>query len=388
MTASDQINSKDLIFPAFITALWATVFGVVISALPVLLIWTLGASGAGSLAAAIKASLLAWPATHGTPILITSVRIDILPFLMVCFPLFLLRRAAVRIFRVVEPTRSVLLAVGIPILIVNAIVSFMITWLASDEVIGLDPIAAVLLAILVAGLAVSWAAGSTYGWPKLNLPVSIKYGLRSAMLLSAILILLSLGLAVARLVINLPAAVEVAGSIADTRIEHMLVWLLTLGYLPVAASWGLAWLLGPGVATGVDTASSFAVVDQAALPALPWLAALPATTVQNGWYLLIVPAVLAGFFALLLWWSVHNESYRVIFTNVLVAISSITFVVLVLSLIGGGAIGPGRLTVFGPQWLPMIGGVGVTIAPAFVLLLILELLRRWISNWLSKRKHA
>ena len=379
------VSAKDLITPAVIAAIWAAAFGVVIAALPVLLIWTLGASGAGSLAVAVKASLLAWPISHGAPVLVTGVAIDILPLLTALFPIFILRRAAMRIFKIIEPARNVIAAIAIPIISVNTLICFGLGWLASDDVIAISPVQTAIIAAVVSAIAVSWGAVSVYGLPKLQVPITIKLGLRVGLLIAAVLTVAATILVLFRLGQNISSAVSVAASIADTRTEKVLVWLLTFGYLPVAISWGFAWLLGPGVATGVDTASSFAVVDQAALPALPWLAALPATAVENGWYLLLIPAITAAFFALLLWWSLHNESYRVLFTNTLTAITTITAIAIGLALLGGGSIGPGRLAVFGPQWLPVMGGVFVTIAPAFALLLVLEPIRRWIVTR-QKRK--
>jgi hypothetical protein len=387
MAASDPaVSPKDLIAPAAIAALWAAAFGVVIAALPVLLIWTLGASGAGSLTAAIKASLLAWPISHGVPILITSVSVDVLPLLMIVFPIFIMRRAAIRIFRIVDPELGLVAAIAIPVILVNTTISFLLAWLVSDDVIAISPIHTAIVVTVVSALAVALGAISVYGFPKLEFPQSINLGLRVGLLISVLLVVASSALVLVMLGINISSATEVALSVADTRTEKILIWLLTLGYFPVAVSWGYAWLLGPGVATGIDTASSFAVIDQAALPAIPWLAALPAATPENGWYVLLVPAVLAAFFALLLWWSLHNESYRIIFTNTLMALVTITAVAVLISIIGGGSIGPGRLAVFGPQWLPVIGGVFVTMAPAFGLLLIAESIRRWIKSRVGRKK--
>lgn len=387
MAASDPaVSPKDLIAPAAIAALWAAAFGVVIAALPVLVIWTLGASGAGSLTVALKAALLAWPISHGVPISITSVSIDVLPLLMVVFPIFLMRRAAIRIFRIVEPEFGLVIAIAIPVILVNTAISFLLAWLASDDVIAISPIHTVIVVAVISTVAVVLGAMNVYGFPKLEIPQSINLGLRVGLLISVLLMVAASALALVMLGLNISSANEVALSVADTRTEKFLIWLLTIGYFPVAMSWGYAWLLGPGVATGIDTASSFAVIDQAALPAIPWLAALPAATPENGWYVLLVPAVLAAFFALLLWWSLHNESYRIIFTNTLTALTTITAFAVLLSIIGGGSIGPGRLAVFGPQWLPVIGGAVVTMAPAFGLLLIAESIRRWIKSKIA-RKH-
>lgn len=389
MAATDPaVNPRDLVIPSTIAALWAISFGVVISALPILLVWTLGASGAGSLGTAVRASFLAWPVSHGVPISITSVRIDLLPLLTILFPIFILRRAAIRIFRIVSFSWSNFAAIAAPIVLLNSLIGFLLAWLISDDVFAIAPFQTVFIMSIIALTATGFAAIKIYGWPKYELPNSVKFGVRVGFLNTAILLIIGMGLAVVMLGVNLASALEVAASIADTNSEKFLTWLLTFGYLPIAMIWGYAWLLGPGVATGVDSAASFAVIDQTALPALPWLAALPTTSVTDGWYLLLVPIFISVFLVSLMWWSLHNESFRTIFTNVLAGLSVIVITTVLLSLVGGGAIGPGRLAVFGPQWLPMIGGVFITIAPAFGLLLILEAVRRWFRIRKARKSNA
>ncbi len=389
MAATDPVvNPRDLVIPSTIAALWAISFGVVIAALPILLVWTLGASGAGSLGTAVRASFLAWPVSHGVPVSITSVRIDLLPLLTIVFPIFILRRAALRIFRIVPFSWQNFAAIAAPVVLLNSSIGFLLAWLVSDDVFAIAPFQAIFIMSVIALIAVGFAAIKTYGWPNFELPISVKYGARVGLLNSAILLLIGLGLAILMLGLNLSSAVAVTASIADTSAEKFLTWLLTLGYLPTAMIWGYAWLLGPGVATGVDSAASFAVIDQTALPALPWLAALPTLAVSNGWYLLLVPILISVFLVSLMWWSLHNESFRTIFTNVLAGLSIIVLITVLLSFVGGGAIGPGRLAVFGPQWLPMIGGVFITIAPAFGLLLMLEAVRRWLRSRKARKANA
>lgn len=389
MAATDPVvNPRDLVAPSAIAALWAISLGVVMAALPILIIWTMGASGAGSLAAAIRASFLAWPVSHGVPVSITSVRIDILPLLTLLFPLFILRRASMRIFKVVNFTWPNVFAIATPIVFLNSLVGFLLAWLVSDDVFAIEPFQTTFIMAIISMVAILLGAVKVYGLPKLALPISIKYGLRVGLLNLAVLTITGLILAIVMLLLNFDSALEVTASIADTNSEKVLTWLLTIGYLPIAMSWGYAWLIGPGVATGIDSAASFAVIDQTALPALPWLAALPDTQVTNGWYLLLIPLLVSMFLVLLMWWSLHNESYRIIFTNSLAALTIIIAITVLVSNLGGGAIGPGRLSVFGPQWLPMIGGVFVTIAPAFGLLLLIDAIRRWISAKRISRKNA
>lgn len=389
MTPSDPtINPRDLIIPTVISTLWATAFGILMSALPVLIVWILGASGAGSLTTAIRTSFLAWPISHGTPVTITSVQVDVLPILAVLFPILILRRVSIRIFRILPPSKLGLISILVSILSVNVLLSFILAWVVSDEIISISPLLTPLIVAVISGLAVILGALKVYGWPNNSLPESIKTGVRVGLIISTILIASGLLLVLIRFGINLSSAIEIVASVADTNSEKFLTWILTLGYLPIAIIWGYAWLLGPGVSTGVDSAASFAVIDQTALPALPWLAALPETSPENGWYLLLIPVLISTLMASLMWWSLHNLNFRILLTNTLAALFVIALIAVLFSLIGGGAIGPGRLTVFGPQWLPMIGGVSITIAPAFGLTLVLDGIRRWIGYRKQRKANA
>ncbi len=56
----------------------------------------------------------------------------------------------------------------------------------------------------------------------------------------------------------------------------ILLAALCLLYVPTAAVWGLAYVVGPGFAVGAGTSVSVGGTDLGAVPAFPLLAALPA----------------------------------------------------------------------------------------------------------------
>ena len=371
------VEHRDLIRTSAITAVWSVSIGIILCAFPVILVWTLGASGAGSLGNAIKAALLAWPIAHGARVSVTGVSIDVMPFLLALFPIFLLRRAAMRIFKIVEPSSKVILSVLTPIVSVNFLISATLAWLASDDVISVYPLWVFPPVFIVGTVAVLSAAVKVYGYPLINFEeFKFLIGVRVGGYLVAGLLLAAAVLSSVRLVLSFDQAKLVVASVADTNYEILLVWLTTIGFAPVAIAWGYAWLLGSGVSTSIDTASSFAVVDEVAYPAIPWLAALPTDVISNAWLILLVPFVLSSIAAILLWWSLHNSKLSEIIMNSSVALLLVLVATLILSLLGGGSAGPGRLAVFGPQWLPMLGGVFVSIAPAFMVMLLVEFLRR------------
>ena len=71
--------------------------------------------------------------------------------------------------------------------------------------------------------------------------------------------------------------------------------VLGLGYVPTAAAWGMAYVIGPGVALGAGASVTLWQSSPGRLPAFPLLAMLPAQAPRLGWVLLAVP-VAAGVF--------------------------------------------------------------------------------------------
>ena len=62
----------------------------------------------------------------------------------------------------------------------------------------------------------------------------------------------------------------------------MLLAALCLLYVPTAAVWGLAYVVGPGFAVGAGTSVSVTGTDLGAVPAFPLLAALPRSRARPG----------------------------------------------------------------------------------------------------------
>lgn len=84
--------------------------------------------------------------------------------------------------------------------------------------------------------------------------------------------------------------VEIDAGVAGT----LLLAVLSLGYLPVALTWSIAYLLGPGVSVSAGTVvGPFSEAADASLPGFPLLAALPGEA-PAGSLLLPLTGVVAG----------------------------------------------------------------------------------------------
>ena len=77
----------------------------------------------------------------------------------------------------------------------------------------------------------------------------------------------------------------------------ILLAALCLLYVPTAAVWGLAYVVGPGFAVGAGTSVSVAGADLGAVPAFPLLAALPQEPGPAWGPLVLVVPLLAGVLA-------------------------------------------------------------------------------------------
>ncbi|MEV4948185.1 DUF6350 family protein [Streptomyces sp. NPDC053755] len=129
--------------------------------------------------------------------------------------------------------------------------------------------------------------------------------------------------------------------------------LLTVALAPNAAVWAAAYALGPGFALGTGAvATPLGFTGDAAVPAFPLLAALPAEG-PGGWQHRAVAAVpLVA--ALALGWcagrSARLWTVRETVLTALAAAGACGVAMALLAAAAGGPLGSGRLSAFGPVW--------------------------------------
>ena len=145
---------------------------------------------------------------------------------------------------------------------------------------------------------------------------------------------------------------------------------LSLAYIPTALVWTVAYLLGPGVAVGVDaTVGPFADTASTSLPGFPLLAALPAQA-PTGSMLLPLAGVLAGVVAGLLLRS-RGVRGRVALSLGVTAALMVGAALAVAAWLASGDLGLVSLVGVGPAPLPLAlagivtVGVGASIAAAW-----------------------
>lgn len=130
--------------------------------------------------------------------------------------------------------------------------------------------------------------------------------------------------------------------------------LAQLAFIPNLVLWAASWLVGPGFALGAGSAISPVNTVVGPVPGLPILGAIPSGDFAFGFVGLLVP-VLIGFFAasLVRPHLVTALAGRPLVARLLIAAAGIGLVAgVILGLLAwfsGGAIGPGRLAVVGPN---------------------------------------
>ena len=147
-----------------------------------------------------------------------------------------------------------------------------------------------------------------------------------------------------------------AGSLAITAIQLL--------FIPVFVVWAAAWLVGPGFAVGVGSSVSPMGSLLGPVPSLPILGALPPTQLAIGFVGLVVPIV-AGFIAGYAARGRSASEYafaddrqrRLLRTLTPLGIGLFGGIFMgVVSWLGSGSAGPGRLADVGPNGL-MVGAV-------------------------------
>jgi hypothetical protein len=152
----------------------------------------------------------------------------------------------------------------------------------------------------------------------------------------------------------------------------LLLAVLTLGYLPVAVMWSLAYLLGPGVTVSVGTiVSPYVDTSTAALPGFPLLAALPDQP-PTGAVLLPLLAVAAGAVA----GALLRRRGQIGLRGCLVAAGSAIATGAILAIaawLASGSLGNTTLQGLGPSPIPValagtllvgLGSIAVAVWPA------------------------
>jgi hypothetical protein len=149
---------------------------------------------------------------------------------------------------------------------------------------------------------------------------------------------------------------------------NVAVGLTELLYLPTLLVWAVSWLLGAGVQLGAGAMANPGATDAGPLPILPLLGVVPEPQTTLLWSLLALPVLLAAVLTMWLRTTTRGADAGPWWQRLVVpAAGSIVAALLLtwLAYLSRGAVGPGRLTEFGPvPWLVLVYAVALLLVGA------------------------
>lgn len=323
------------------------------------------AGGAGSPSGALRVGAHGWLLAHGSTVAVEGVRITAIPLGLSLICAWTAWRVGHRVGESVSghgpdadriadgardatvPLAAALFATG------YAVVGVLTCSLAATAATSPEPARVVLWSVLLGGLVGGTAIAFGSGRAAIWLPV-VPVAVRDAVLVAGRILRLWFAAALVALVVafvlDFSTAANVVSQLHADAGAVLLMTLVTLGVLPNAALFSSSYLLGPGFSVGAGTTVSTGAVVLGPLPMFPLLAALPDQGPQPWWteLLMLVPVLLAVYVAgrvqrdrpVLAW---DQAAIRGCAGGILAGV-----VLAALTVLAGGAVGPGRMKDVGP----------------------------------------
>jgi hypothetical protein len=173
------------------------------------------------------------------------------------------------------------------------------------------------------------------------------------------LLLLAAGMALVlfRLIFSLGAVLRIQGEYGADLVAGIVLAIAQVAFLGNAATWGLAFLAGPGFSVAVDGLVSPAGAHPGLMPLIPILGALPEDATYPGamWAVVAVPVVLGGVIASRVDRLLGPSRWRDRLGAMAVASAGATVLVTVATALANGAMGLERLRSVGVDVWPVAG---------------------------------
>ena len=358
----------------------AAVVGLLLLAFPVLTAWTAEPRAGASAAEAVRTVGRLWLLAHGGTLTVPGGRVALAPLGLTLLPLLLLARAGRSVARSWPGLRSsgtgrgvaaVTAAVAVPYAALSALVAV----LSRTSEVGAGLPSAVLGGLVVGLLGAGTGALRAHRADAAPRP-STPTRRRAVATASACAVLAGAGalLVAGSLAVHGSRAADLAGASGPGPVGGAGLLLVGVGLAPNAVVWAGSWLAGPGFAVGVGTAVGPFGHELGAVPAVPLLAALPASGVPTwvGVLALLVPLAAGAGAGRVLARSRAAVRRRALALDVVTTATACGLVWAGLARAASGALGDARLAELGPSpWrtgLAVAAEVAVGAAAALVVL--------------------
>lgn len=354
---------------------WASTIGVAVVAGLVFASWLASSAWEQGVAGPLRMTVLGWVVLHDVPVRAGGITYSLLPWGMAAVPFLLLwlgGRWAGRISGIVSPRATLTLVFGTAGL--YACVIAVAAWVVSAPDLRLSAPRAFFTSGLIAAAALALGvyrrtpAGARM---RQEIPEPLRVALGAAAVGFAMLLTLGCALVTAGLIRNFSTALDLSAGLGAGPVGGLALLILSLGYLPVMATWAVAYGVGAGVGLGpmVLAAPFNALSSTAALPPLPLLAAVPTRSLE--WPM--APMVIGIVAGLLVGWYVGRSAPRTKLARLGLAAGATLLVGLgmaICSALARGSLGEDRLAVLGPNppavavaviGLVMVGAIPVAL---------------------------
>lgn len=364
-------------------------------ALPALTVWVATAHTTVGWGDALGIASAGWFLGHGASVVVADASLSLAPLGVWLLALLLTARTARRLLDRTERSApgttwpTMLLRRIVPGFLLGYAVTGLLAWLLTLAGPARPALPAVLLALGVPALGLTWALLTRYiggeecgvVGPWLDrlprwLPRAVRPGVHGAGLLLGLGAVVVLAMVVARWS-------TVSGLYAAVNADPVGAVVLTAGQLlvlPNLAVWDLAWVAGPGFQIADGSTITLAGAHPGLMPLIPVLGALPSDGTWSRWLLLLLGVpVLAG--AAVGWLACRSlarlSSWRTKLAAAGTAATVSAVSLTVLAALGSGAVGVERLSAVGTR--PLLFGaalLGELVAGAAASVLIAQLLLR------------
>ena len=372
-------TTRSLTAAGIVAAVRSAGLGILAVMVVVLVAWASAADSGADATDAVATALMAWLVGHHAHLAVPGGELALVPLGLTALPIALLHAATLRAGRAAGIRgKTAVLALASSTTATYAVLATFVALLARTGEVQALPVSAFVgaagVAALGSGTGAIRATGTWSGVSRRLHPL-VRAALPAAT--GALAVLLAGGALVtgAALAVHRDRAALLVDGLGAGLGGGVLLGVLCLLYVPTAAFWGTAYVVGPGFAVGAGTTVSPFGVDLGGVPAVPLLAALPQEP-GPGWapLVLLVPmgaGVLAGVLAHRSG-AVADDGWRPLAEVSAVAGGLVAAAVAVLALLASGPGGPGRLAETGPDWWAVapVAGLEVAVVMAAALLVL------------------
>ena len=383
----EHITHHPIAVAGALAALTSVAVGFLSSFVVIFIVWLFAGHGDETTAQVVRASGIGWLGTQFVPIEIAGIPYGLMPWGFIVIPIVVLWKSMHWALKSAQPhTVRDYWFTAAALAGVYALIGMFISMFTSTNDLKTNAFRALVNTFVVAAM-VAAASVLTYAPSKTllidPLPRMIVDGFRPGFIVSGFLVFLGALVSTVSLLVHFKEVKSVGTLMAPAALDGFFLMLLGIAYLPTAAIWALAYIIGPGISLGASATISPALTNPGRLPAFPLLAALPSTEFQYADKLIYVLIVIGiGLFFLLPreHWRPESAEFGYAITSAFrprelvslaISILVIFFSLIVVSVAAGGPLGLEQLSYVGPNPFLVAGrGAFVIGVAAYAALLL------------------